>query len=82
MLNFVGTFDVVCNHLHQDSWANALHWSGQDSWKEAETMDWEVDGEVAGSSQSNGKLTVNSNKVTRYCCVTMLNTSLPSRNLE
>ena len=48
----------VGNHIGNEMWMEALPWSGKKAFNAAQLMEWEVDGKVAGSFKTSGKLTV------------------------
>ena len=54
------TFDFICNHIGNEVWTHRMEWTGQAGFVEAKWQDWEVDGKVAGSFKTYGKLSVSS----------------------
>lgn len=58
ILDYVGTFDFMCNHFEQAAWLDALEWTGKEGYAQAETVNWKVDGKVAGDFKTHGNLTV------------------------
>lgn len=58
VLNYVGTWDWICNFIGNEAWVNALEWTGQEGFQKAEMRDWMVDGKAAGATKSHGGLTV------------------------
>lgn len=58
VLNYVGTLDAACDHIHQAKWMNDMEWSGQEGWHAAKTEDWMVDKEKKGLVKRYKNLTV------------------------
>ena len=48
------------NHIGNEWWMEALEWTGQKEYNAAQFIPWTVDGEIAGSYKTSGKLTVRS----------------------
>lgn len=61
---YAGDKDLICNHVGNRRWVDALEWSGQAAWAQAKDEDWGVGGgdegagaAAAGSVASSGPLT-------------------------
>jgi serine carboxypeptidase-like clade 4 len=56
---YAGDKDLICNHVGNRRWVDALEWSGQAAWAQAKDEDWAVDrsgAAAAGSVASSGPL--------------------------
>ena len=56
---YAGDKDLICNHVGNRRWVDALEWSGKQAWQQAKDEDWSVGkGEkaAAGSVASSGPL--------------------------
>ncbi|KXN82159.1 Carboxypeptidase Y [Leucoagaricus sp. SymC.cos] len=57
VLIYVGTYDLVCNHVGNERWTLALDWSGKQDYGMAEKHEWFVDKKRAGQTRSARGLT-------------------------
>lgn len=57
VLIYAGDKDFICNWVGQTMWLNALEWSGQENYLEADTRSWTVDGVPAGEVKNADGLT-------------------------
>ena len=62
---YVGTLDAACDHIGQGMWMAEMPWTGQEGFVSAPTVDWHVDGELAGSYKTSGNLSVRRSLVIR-----------------
>lgn len=52
VLIYVGTYNLICNHVGTERWSLKLEWSGQTDFVSQELSDWYVDGKKAGHMRS------------------------------
>lgn len=59
VLLYAGDKDYICNWLGNKGWSTELPWSGKETFTNATVTNWysKIDGEYAGTVQSNGLLT-------------------------
>ncbi|KAJ2740893.1 hypothetical protein GGI20_005550, partial [Coemansia sp. BCRC 34301] len=57
VLIYAGDADWICNWYGNKAYAQALEWSGQTKFNEAEDLPWSVDGEAAGEVRTYEHLT-------------------------
>jgi len=57
VLVYSGEWDVICNHIGNLAWVEAMHWSGRKKFNRAKERRWVVDGQEAGQVRTSGKLT-------------------------
>lgn len=58
VLNYVGTFDWICNHIANEAWMERLEWSGKKGYNAEEFGEWKVGGKVAGKYKTHENLSV------------------------
>ena len=58
VLSYVGTIDYICNHIGNEMWLEALHWTGKEGYNAAALADWKVDGKTVGAYKTFGPLSV------------------------
>jgi len=57
VLNYVGTYDWICNWIGNEAWTLALEWHGQRDFAALPLREWHVDGHVAGKTRGAHGLT-------------------------
>lgn len=56
VLVYSGDKDFICNWRGGEAWTNAVDWDGASDYANAETGDWTIDGNVAGSLKTFSNL--------------------------
>ena len=57
ILIYVGDQDLICNHIGNRDWVEAMKWTLAEKWKQTAKEIWLMNGERAGEIQTQGPLT-------------------------